>query len=1041
MDASQLSALQDLCLKMYTGDNVARAQAEQTLSPFQTQLDCVPQCYHIVEHATSPYAIHFAASSLSKLLTHHWNTIHANQKIEIKNIILRVLANRGLQLENYSLVAVVQVIARITKLGWSDEGPFREIIDEASNFLQMTPGHLSIGLNIYSQIITEINTQLSNRTLTQHRKTAISFRDSGLLKIFQVALSSIKQLGYLMQAAPQYADKVAEQSMTLFVQCTGYDFIGATVDETSDDLVGTLQIPSGWRNIFEDPANMKLFFDIYSSAQPPRSSQAMECLVQFASVRRSLFMGEKERTRFLQQLLQGMTEILRSSVGLNHPQNYHEFCRLLARIKSNYQIVELVAAEGYQEWISLVHGFTLSSLQAYQWAPNSKYYLLGLWSKLVASLPYLRSEIPSGIDKYAPEVVQAYVQSRLDLVERAVAAGESEELFDDEEAFAEQLEALPNLSRCQYPKSTAYILGLMDPLMTQYSEYYLMPAKNQLSEQMQAQALVLESKLSWLVYILGCLVAGRLSSGLSEENDLIDGEVVWRVFQLRQWMDARLANLGPSSGNVRLELSIISFLNHFRKVYIGEQTITNSKMYQRLAERIPNIDLMSILDMFVEKIGTNLKLWVGHDEIIQKTLTLFHDLSAGYGSGKNLTKLPKIDYLFANHASEFSAFLNAYVAGRNRTMFYTTISRLLFLGESFHRFDEFMAPMKQTCDYLLSQNSAAAFRTELVRNMVTGLFRDLHGICIACNQRKTYLLLFEWLYPTYMPIFTRTAEAWFDAPKVTTALLKFLSDFVYNKSQRLVFDSSSPNGILLFREISNVLVCYGTPVLSKNIAQDPYEEKYKGFSICMTILARTLVGNYVNFGVFGLYGDNCLDRALDISVRMILCIPASDLMKFPKVSKSFFTVLETMFQNHAPFMLSLDSFSFSRLVEIIKDGIKCPDVTTCSLACNALDAIVSYPIQHFKDVATTQKMHAHIQANPTILTSFLHMIFGMVIYEDSANQWNLSRPLFSLILMHEQVTCMPTSLYMLYLEPAWGLIPDSSVCYGVFCINNILLFP
>jgi exportin-7 len=37
---------------------------------------------------------------------------------------------------------------------------------------------------------------------------------------------------------------------------------------------------------------------------------------------------------------------------------------------------------------------------------------------------------------------------------------------------------------------------------------------------------------------------------------------------------------------------------------------------------------------------------------------------------------------------------------------------------------------------------------------------------------------------------------------VTTALLKFIAEFVLNKTQRLTFDSSSPNGILLFREVS-----------------------------------------------------------------------------------------------------------------------------------------------------------------------------------------------------------------------------------------------
>ena len=36
---------------------------------------------------------------------------------------------------------------------------------------------------------------------------------------------------------------------------------------------------------------------------------------------------------------------------------------------------------------------------------------------------------------------------------------------------------------------------------------------------------------------------------------------------------------------------------------------------------------------------------------------------------------------------------------------------------------------------------------------------------------------------------------------MTGPLLKFVAEFCFNKSQRLTFDSSSPNGILLFREV------------------------------------------------------------------------------------------------------------------------------------------------------------------------------------------------------------------------------------------------
>ena len=67
-------------------------------------------------------------------------------------------------------------------------------------------------------------------------------------------------------------------------------------------------------------------------------------------------------------------------------------------------------------------------------------------------------------------------------------------------------------------------------------------------------------------------------------------------------------------------------------------------------------------------------------------------------------------------------------------------------------------------------------------------------------------LLFDWLYPAHFPTIIVSLEAWADSPDVTTAVLKFAAEFVLNKTQRLTFDSSSPCGILLFREVSKVMV-------------------------------------------------------------------------------------------------------------------------------------------------------------------------------------------------------------------------------------------
>lgn len=53
-------------------------------------------------------------------------------------------------------------------------------------------------------------------------------------------------------------------------------------------------------------------------------------------------MSDTERSKFLNHLVTGTRDILRLQQGLSEHNNYHEFCRLLGRLKTNYQLSELV---------------------------------------------------------------------------------------------------------------------------------------------------------------------------------------------------------------------------------------------------------------------------------------------------------------------------------------------------------------------------------------------------------------------------------------------------------------------------------------------------------------------------------------------------------------------------------------------------------------------------------------------------------------------------------------------------------------------------
>ena len=52
-----------------------------------------------------------------------------------------------------------------------------------------------------------------------------------------------------------------------------------------------------------------------------------------------------------------------------------------------------------------VAAFTIDSFKHWQWAANSMHYLLSLWSRLVAAMPYLKGNASSHLEKFVPQAL------------------------------------------------------------------------------------------------------------------------------------------------------------------------------------------------------------------------------------------------------------------------------------------------------------------------------------------------------------------------------------------------------------------------------------------------------------------------------------------------------------------------------------------------------------------------------------------------------------------------------------------------------------
>jgi exportin-7 len=160
-------------------------------------------------------------------------------------------------------------------------------------------------------------------------------------------------------------------------------------------------------------------------------------------------------------------------------------------------------------------------------------------------------------------------------------------------------------------------------------------------------------------------------------------------------------------------------------------------------------------------------------------------------------------------------------------------------------------------------------------------------------NNKTFAFFFEWFFPKHWNRLLRMLDACWDLPQFVIPFFRFLSELVLNKSQRINFDVSSPNGLLLFKEVSKcieifgvleLLICRkfqlcsfyllnsGLRTLSSMGAavQDPYKQRFKGISLAMQVLSRALGGGFCPFGVFALYQDASLSSSIDTIVKVFV---------------------------------------------------------------------------------------------------------------------------------------------------------------------------
>jgi exportin-7 len=254
-------------------------------------------------------------------------------------------------------------------------------------------------------------------------------------------------------------------------------------------------------------------------------------------------------------------------------------------------------------------------------------------------------------------------------------------------------------------------------------------------------------------------------------------------------------------------------------------------------------------------------------QLVSASLELLDEMLRGYYSNKLVVQLPIAQQIMTQYR-----MLDLFKSQpKNRQRLYASLAQL-WVGETAgSTVDEYLEPMRREIVSHLSE-------TNLPQDWALLVLSELRGVCTAIANQKNYLLFYDWLYPSVFPLIPKVVELHMYSDEVMTSVYRFLDELVTSRNSRIRFDIATANGIILFKEVTQVLLGFGKAVLERPVTSSVYKQKFRYVLLTLDIMTKLLAGGYVVFGVFQVYNDSCFIDSLNLCFGMIRCIPFADLL-------------------------------------------------------------------------------------------------------------------------------------------------------------------
>lgn len=884
-------------------------------------------CMQAFKSTTDPTTKMFILARVSEKLTVEWNQNFAPQGMEMQQFFYdAALAHQKQHSADPIKSKLFSLIARISALSWNTNAEIQsKLVFKCISSFQKRP---MMAAALLSELVHEMNLKRTTKKPNDFRKRTSSFTRTCLFSIISVATNGI---------ISRNSEELICACLKLLNDCLSFDFLGTSWGVRTEDFF-VVQIPKEWRKAISDPKLAEAHYEIVLCANAGSKAipLALSNLVLLLHARKPQAKSEnvtllKTHSHYYEKVLQAGSEVLEDE--FNHVQ----ICRMMLGIKSNYQVVDILETPNAEKLLEAMLNFTIASFGRPDFQHN--HYLLEFWARFVMAIPYLRHTKPEQMHRMIAEIAEAFLMSRLKYIE--LNFQHNEDMFPAQQLNS-SMEDIRYLIRFNYRAGFEILMRELEPRAKAFESAH---------QHTDMQVKLVQWQIGWLSHVIGsCLSISRpLYQAQKKEEEMLlqnDGKLVASIFKLVAISTKRLPRANISGSVAFLEHGILRVLRNFQESHLISRG-TPKKITDRQNRSIfsyetrgmfpeissynnrdkqllgviqnqlgdQNLSENALISAIVDKTYLNLRFFAD-EEVLISSVSLLQDICVKYRNKISCRDISeRIVRCHKNNEFQFKRNVNKNFKRKIRTRIYYALYQLLM------EFDDYFILMKtiyETYDFRFSNlsNSQLLGRNQTAVRELIGDIRDLTGLAQAIQKTSHYIDFLEFLLP-HFPFFEAVAveAVRTHSIDVSSPLLQFVVDLTNQKFKRIAFPPSSTKGIRLFQFVMNLIIKISEAIESTSEAriQDLYESRYKVVCNCIQLYHQALDGEFVRYGQLLIFGENCVQTALEAILGMVNLFGLENLLYFKEIEKAYWLFLRVVLAQQLPILLtskSLEAWDF-----------------------------------------------------------------------------------------------------------------------------------